>query len=121
MEIQARPSDWGINDQEKWAAFLETETGKRIFPALADVAPQLLAEGDVNKILIRTGELRGFQTVLRELVNLAHPQTKPEVTQQVSEAYPALTDDSKWDDGQKLTPDPKPEPEPEQKLTTAQE
>jgi hypothetical protein len=103
IEIVAKPSDWTSIDAERWAAFLETETGKRLIPNLAETAPGLLASGDVNAILIRAGEVRGFQSVLREMISLAHPPAKLE--ERVTESYPSLTDDSKWEDGQKLQPE----------------
>lgn len=108
IEIVANPSDWLHTDQERWAAFLDTETGKRLLPHLAESAPQLLPKGDINEILIRTGEVRGYQNVLRDLILAAHPTAK--VTPQTTSEYPSLTDDSKWNDGEKLTPDA-PEPE----------
>jgi hypothetical protein len=111
IEIVAKATDWLHTDQEHWAAFLETETGKRLLPTLAESAPQLLAEGDINKVLIRSGEVRGYQSVLKDLILLAHPsaQVEPSTTTE----YPPLTDDSKWNDGNKLTPETKPEPSQE--------
>ncbi len=118
IEIVAKPTDWLPTDQERWAAFLETDTGKRLLPCAAESAPQLLAEGDVNKILIRSGEVRGYQNVLQNLILMAHPSAKT-VTIQGSE-YPSLTDDAQWNDGQTLAP-PSTEPEPENKPPTTQE
>lgn len=117
IEIVANPLDWLTTDQERWAAFLETETGKRLLPHLAESAPQLLPKGDINEILIRTGEVRGYQNVLRDLILAAHPTAKVTPSQSTSE-YPPLTDDSKWNDGEKLTPE---DSEPENPTSTAQE
>jgi len=101
IEIVAKITDWLPTDAEKWAAFLETETGKRLLPYLAENAPLLLAKGETNEILIRMGEVRGMQTLLRAMIEAAHPSA-PSAPSPASE-YPPLTDDSKWDDGQKLT------------------
>ena len=106
IEIVANPSDWLPTDQERWANFLETETGKRLLPHLAESAPQLLSEGDINKILIRSGEVRGYQNVLRDLILAAHPSAKIEPS--TATEYPPLTDDKKWNDGQTLEPDSQP-------------
>jgi len=102
MEIQAGPLDWLQTDEENLAKFLETETGKRFIPKLLETAPALLSRGHVNAILIRSGELRGYQEVARNILSLAHPAPKTQ-TETPSE-YAPLEDDSKWNDGQKLTP-----------------
>jgi hypothetical protein len=104
IEIVAKPSDWLTTDQERWAAFLDTETGRRLLPNLAESAPQLLAEGDINKILIRSGEVRGYQNVLQNLILMAHPSAKVETVNATE--YPPLTDDAKWNDGQTLVSPP---------------
>jgi hypothetical protein len=103
IEIVARATDWTTNDQERWAEFLATETGKRLLPTLAETAPLLLPGGDINTILIRTGEVRGYQAVMRDLLALTQVEVKP-TSEASSVSYPSLTDDSKWGDGQKLTP-----------------
>lgn len=109
-EIIAGPLDWASNDEENLAKFLETETGRRLIPRLVDDAPILFAEGDTNKILIRAGEVRGYQAVVRSLLSLAHPS--PKLSNPVAAEYPALDDDKAWADGQKLDPEsPKPQPE----------
>ena len=92
--------DWTQFDAEKWNAFLDTETGKRLFPKLLESVPPLLPSGDTNAILIRSGEHRGLQLAVSQLISLSHPSDeKPQV---ISEAYPALDDDTAWADGNKL-------------------
>jgi hypothetical protein len=103
MEIQAGPLDWTTIDEENLAKFLDTETGKRFIPKLVESAPTLLNRGHVNAILIRSGELRGYQMVVQSILVLAHPAPKVE-TNDATEYVP-LEDDSKWNDGQKLTPE----------------
>lgn len=102
MEIIADRLDWASNDEENLAKFLETETGKRFLPKLLESTPMLLAKGDTNEILIRAGEVRGYQDVARNILALAHsaPVTKPEA----ASAYPGLENDAAWNDGQKLEP-----------------
>lgn len=104
VEIVAKPDDWLVTDQEKWAAFLDSETGKRLIAAVADSAPPLLCKGEINEILIRTGEVRGIQACLRELISRAHPSA-PVAEVDARTAYPALENDAAWNDGQKLTPE----------------
>jgi hypothetical protein len=103
MEILAKESDWTPNDEERFAAFLETETGKRLIPALAQTMPGLMACGQVEAILIRSGEVRAFQNVIENLIMLAHPPQAVGGTD--STEYVPLERDDLWKDGQKLTPE----------------
>lgn len=103
MEIIASALDWTQVDAERLAAFLDTDTGKRFLPKLVENAPPLFDGGDTNKILIRAGEVRGFQTLVREIISLAHPP--PPGPSAPTNHYPALTDDAQWNDGQKIEPE----------------
>lgn len=103
-EILAGPLDWIANDEENLARFLDTETGKRFLPKLMEEAPILLEKGHVNAILIRSGEVRGFQSVARAILFLAHPAKPSEISS--APEYPPLTNDAAWNDGQKLQPEP---------------
>jgi hypothetical protein len=102
MEILAGPLDWTHIDEENLAHFLDTDTGKRFVPKLVEDAPLLLEKGDINAILIRSGEVRGYQILVRALLGLAHPTPKTEPA--AATAYPPLEDDTAWADGQKLEP-----------------
>lgn len=102
LELIANPSDWTQFDAENLAKFLETETGKRLIPKLIEVKPVLLGAGDTNSILIRSGEVRAFDSMVQELVLLAHP---PAPMSTPESEYPPLTRDEAWNDGQKLTPE----------------
>jgi len=106
MEILAKESEWLHTDSDRLAEFLETGTGKRLIPTLVQSMPPLLAGGEINAILIRSGEVRAFQSMVESLLMLAHPAPKsgsPVVD------YPELEDDAAWADGQKINPDGKPE------------
>lgn len=109
MEIVADRLAWTQFDEENWNRFLETDTGKRVIPKILEVTPGLLASGDTNAILIRSGEHRGIQLAISQLLGMAHstPDVKTEVA---NEAYPPLTQDSAWNDGQLLDPIPKTTP-----------
>lgn len=78
-----------------WKSFLNSETGQRLLPKLAESAPILFDGTDVNKTLVRNGELRGYQEALHTLLSLAEP---PPETVPSSDAFPRLDDDSKWPD-----------------------
>lgn len=101
MEIVASPMDWTAFDEERWAKFLDTDTGKRLIPKLMESVPPLLEKGETNSILIRSGQVLGYQQVVQSMFALAHPAARgPEP---ISQEYPNLDDPRHW---------PKPEPEP---------
>ena len=102
MEIIAGAMEWLPTDEENLAKFLDTDTGKRLLPKLADLAPDLLAAGDTNSILIRTGELRGYRDVMRTILTLAHPPARSDVSDGKPGEYVPLDDDKHWGDKQKL-------------------
>lgn len=93
MEITAQPLDWSTIDSDNLSKFLDTDTGRRLVPKLAAAAPPLFDGGDTNKILIRSGELRGCRIVLQEILDLAHP---PPPLPQREDAHPPLEDDKYW-------------------------
>lgn len=105
MEVTPDQLPWSSDDEATWSSFLQSNTGKRLIPKLAEQAPALLDGSDVNKTLVRNGELRGFQTALQSLITLSHSEPLP--TNVETTNYPPLEDDSKWSDGEKLTPNPK--------------
>ena len=105
MEIIAGPLDWTSLDEQRWSEFLQTETGKRFLPRLVENTPALLAAGDLNAILIRSGEVRGWTECARQILAMAQATPKP--VNDVANSYPPLESDAQWNDGQKLTPAPK--------------
>jgi hypothetical protein len=107
MEITASELDWSFVDSQRLAEFLATETGKRFIPKIVENAPPLLAEGDSNKILIRSGELRGLQEAIKLILHLAHPPAEQNGPEAIG--YPSPEDDSRWADGQKMLPPEKPQ------------
>lgn len=99
MEISQDQLPFDSEDVQLWSAFLNTVTGRRLIPKLMENAPTLLDGGDINKILIRSGELRGFSEAVRSLLSLQTvlPETKPDPT-----AYPPLDNDAAWADNQTM-------------------
>lgn len=96
-----KPPEWDGEDAATFRVFLSTPTGARIFPKLQEVVPALLGKGDTNEIMIRSGEVRGCATLLTQIFSMANP---PADMPKVPSEYPALDDDSAWNDGQKLNP-----------------
>lgn len=109
MEIVAKPDQWTPTDAERLAAFLETETGKRFLPSLAERTPLLLPGGNTNDILIRSGEVRGMQESLQTILFLAHGDFTQTAPGSQNTNYPPLEDDAQWNDGLTLQEPPKPE------------
>lgn len=99
MEVLAKQSEWLATDEERLAAFLDSETGKRFLPRLLEQMPTLLGVGDTNAILIRSGEVRAYQQVVETIISLAHP---PAPMKPAPNEYPRLEDDTAWNDGHKL-------------------
>lgn len=101
MQVTPDGPPWSSEDVDVFRTFLQTQTGARLVPKLAEFTPSLLVEGDVNKILIRNGEVRGVQQILRALLSLAYPT--PDAVQTTDNTnYPPLTKDDAWDDGAKI-------------------
>jgi hypothetical protein len=104
MEVTNEALPWSSEDESKWNNFLNSDTGRRLIPKLAEFAPALLDGAHANKTLVRNGELRGFQVALRELINLSHAQPLPPT---FVSPYPSLENDAAWEDGEKLNQPPK--------------
>ena len=87
---------WTSEDIEHFRAFLKTETGSRMLPKLMESSPVLLGKGDVNEILIRSGELRGFQQAAQAFLALTVYPPPPAPPSAV--AYPPLDADEHWEE-----------------------
>lgn len=103
MEVTNEPLEWTSEDVANLRNFLRTTTGSRFIANLTETAPVLLAEGDVNAILIRSGELRGTLALVRSIFALASVDGK---TETAPDPYPDLEKDGAWADGQKLQQSP---------------
>lgn len=99
MEITNKPLEWTSEDKVNLAHFLNTQTGSRLLPKVAEMIPVLLETGDTNSILIRSGKVLGAQEAIRVILELSTPEPAPATSE---DPYPALNDDSKWNDGKKI-------------------
>jgi len=101
MDLTSDSLPWDSTDIALWRQFLDTRTGARLIPKLLESVPPLLGGGDVNAILIRSGDVRGFGAAARILLSLTSEAPAP--TPAAPTTYAALEDDGAWNDGQKLT------------------
>lgn len=92
--------EWDDEAMVLWRQFLESRAGQLLIPKVLEYVPTLLGSGDTNAILIRSGEVRGFQAAMSALLALAHPP--PAESKPINPDYPPLDDDAAWNDGQKL-------------------
>lgn len=99
MEITNQALEWDSEDIQSLSHFLGTRTGARLLPKVAELIPALLRKGDVNEILIRSGEVLGAQEAIRAILVLATHEPAPVQEQR---DYPDLTDDKQWADGKKI-------------------
>jgi len=104
ISFEPQSNFWSSEDTQLLRQFLESRTGSKLLPKLAEAAPTLFESGDTNKLLIRNGALLGYQMALRELQILAYPPPEPK---KETTDYPNLLDDQAWPETEKLDLTPK--------------
>lgn len=101
MEISAVPVEWDVaEDRDMLVQFFKTQTGSRLLPKIIESCPALLSSGDTNAIMIRNGEVIGFQKAVQALLALTVVEPAPENVKAGS--MPDLEDDAAWNDGKQL-------------------
>lgn len=91
---------WESSDATALRQFLESKTGQRALMHLSDQIPPLLDGSHVEKTLVASGVVKGWNDSLRALLSLTIEQPAPVKT---PEAYPSLDDESAWEDNKKPT------------------
>lgn len=98
--LESQMFDWTQEDETLLRQFLQTRTGTKFLPKVAEIAtPTLFSEGDTNKILVRSGEVRGVQLALSSIYTLAYPAPEPP---KETPAYPPLEANEFWPETEKL-------------------
>jgi hypothetical protein len=93
--------NWTSTEAAEWRAFLRTKTGEKLLRGIASEEPELLDGTDVNRTLVRSGEVKHHKVFISFLLSLANDPV--DLTQvELADNYPPLEDDTKWNDGQKL-------------------
>jgi hypothetical protein len=100
MDISNDSLPWNSEDVTLFRQFLKTQTGKRFLPKIVESVPPLLAKGADNEILIRSGEVRGYQLAAQSILSLSVLEGAP--IPATPTAYPPLDDDTQHPDTPKL-------------------
>lgn len=85
--------EWDSADAVALKEFLASDVAAKAFAVVSDLCPSLLDGADVNKTLVRSGEVKGYAAALSNLFDLV---TKKPETSPVSEAYPDLDNEALW-------------------------
>lgn len=91
-----KTAEWNSDDAKNLRNFLGTQTGERLMVHLGQSVPELLGGGDVNAILIRSGEVKGGSALLVHFVSLTS-QIPDSVITPKKDNHPDLDDDSAFD------------------------
>jgi hypothetical protein len=95
MQVTNDTIEWTSDNAALLHEFLKTPTGQRLLPRIAEQVPALLSGGDVNALLIRSGEVRGYQDALRNLLAASMPTPEPA---KAESSYPSLDDPANWNE-----------------------
>lgn len=100
------PKQWDSLNAGELLGFLNSNTGKLLFEWLAFYSPELLDGSDVNKTLVASGEVKGFNKAISTIFSLTKEQPT-EAQSPRQETYPDLDDESKWQEASPDKPKPK--------------
>lgn len=95
------PAAWTSDHAKQLKTFLATDAGQLALQWVAHFCPPLLDGDHINKTLVASGAVKGYQDALSQLIALTYEQPKDEVA---SDNYPSLDDDSAWGDLTKSNP-----------------
>lgn len=85
--------EWNSDDAKSLRDFLDSGVGVKAIALIAEECPSLGDGSDVNKTLVTSGEVKGFQNAIRELFELTSRQ--PEQPKP-AEPYPSLDEEQHW-------------------------
>ncbi len=93
----SKKAEWSSEDAKVLREFLNSSVGLRAVQHMMAECPALLDGGDVNKTLVRNGEVKGFTRASEAFFNLTFEQP---VEVKESQQYPPLDDDKAWESEQ---------------------
>jgi len=94
VQTTNKSPEWNSEDARLLKALLASEIFQKALVHIAEQGPSLLDGADINKTLVASGEVKGYSTCIQNLFQLTYEQPDPGP---VSETYPDLEDESKWD------------------------
>jgi hypothetical protein len=90
---------WDSADAKVLRDFLETPVGQKMVQYLHSQIPTLLDGGDVNKTLVRSGEVKGAQSLFDSFVNLVvESPAELQPPQKTIDSYPSLDIEEAWEE-----------------------
>ena len=84
---------WDSNDAKLLRDTLTGDNFQKALRLILEERPELLDGGDVNRTLVRNGEVKGFDAALTAIFKLTFEQPKAQIA---SQTYPDLDDDRAW-------------------------
>lgn len=97
----ATVAEWTGDHAQNLRTMLASETFQLALAHLGQIAPSLLDGADVNKTLVASGEVKGFNAAISFLFSLTRQQPKATPT---SAQYPDPDDDAAWDEKDSTRP-----------------
>jgi hypothetical protein len=91
---------WDSDDAAVLRRFLESDTGRRAKAWLKYWRPELLDGSHQIKTLVRSGQVKGYDDAVENLLSLIVDNPVPDDGAIQTPEYPSLDDDSKWTEDQ---------------------
>jgi hypothetical protein len=93
-----KPVSWDSTDAGILQIFFETPVGQKVLTILHGRIPGLLEGGELNKVLIRSGQVAGAQMIFDSLVSLiVEIPVELQQIQKTEDSYPSLDDSQAWE------------------------
>jgi len=90
--------EWSSDDANTLRDFMTSTVGSRALAHVLSEKPALLDGGDVNKTLVRNGEVKGFELATESLFKLTYEQ--PTAERPADSQYPDLDNEKAWEQQQ---------------------
>lgn len=96
--IQLDEPNWESENASELRAFLRSVTGQRLLASLVYGRPGFMpSSAHPHKSFAGSREIHGYEQAVKKLLGLTEAEHQPlNPLKAVSDAYPALDDDSQW-------------------------
>ena|SRR5689334_15102978 len=85
---------WDSNDAKLLRDTLAGENFRKALRLILEDRPELLDGSDVNRTLVRNGEVKGFDAAITAIFKLTFEQPEARIA---SQTYPDLDDERAWE------------------------